>query len=430
MNAGPPADAGGPATMENGSRIAVLSMRTVAILAGLLLFLVGTTVGVVLTGHLRARAESGAVGAVAGTPAAAGEMGGTARPAVEPPRAAASQSALVSLPDFAGVAESSIRAVANISSRQVVRQRSPFSNDAFFRYFFGDSGGFSGYRERPSLGSGVIVDPDGRILTNAHVVGRQTAGITVTLPDNREFEATLVGRDEMTDIALLQIDASSLPTLPWGDSGSLRIAEWVLAIGNPFQLNQTVTLGIVSAVGRDNLGVARYEDFIQTDAAINPGNSGGALINASGELVGINTAIFSDSGGSQGVGFAVPSNLARRVMRDLIDHGEVRRGSFGYVDVRRLTPQLARELDAEGATGVVVWRIHQASEAARAGMQPGDIITAFDGLPIEDAAEYARLLSDAEIGNAVTLDVLRGGERLTFDVQVSLARQRQQQRQR
>lgn len=323
------------------------------------------------------------------------------------------------------MAETSVQAVANISSRQVVRQRSLFANDAFFRYFFGDSGGFSGYRERPSLGSGVIVDPGGRILTNAHVVGRQTAGITVTLPDNREFEATLVGRDETTDIALLQIEASGLPTLPWGDSAALRVAEWVLAIGNPFQLNQTVTLGIVSAVGRDNLGVARYEDFIQTDAAINPGNSGGALINVRGELIGINTAIFSDSGGSQGVGFAVPSNLARRVMRDLIDHGEVRRGSFGYVDVRRLTPQLARELDAEGATGVVVWRIHQASEAARAGLQPGDIITAFGGVSIEDGADYARMLSDAAIGSTVTLDILRGGERLTFEVQVSRARPRQ-----
>ena len=399
-------------------------MRNGAILGGLLLFLAGTAAGVVLTGHLRTQAESGAA-PVAATAAA---IGAAARAPVEPPRAAASRGARGALPDFAGVAESSIPAVANISSRQVVRQRSLFSNDAFFRYFFGDSGGFSGYRERPSLGSGVIVDPDGRILTNAHVVGRQTAGITVTLPDNREFEATLVGRDEMTDIALLQIEAAGLPTLPWGDSGTLRVAEWVLAIGNPFQLNQTVTLGIVSAVGRDNLGVARYEDFIQTDAAINPGNSGGALINARGELVGINTAIFSDSGGSQGVGFAVPSNLARRVMRDLIDHGEVRRGSFGYVDVRRLTPQLARELGAEGATGVVVWRIHQASEAASAGLQPGDIITAFDGTPIEDGSDYARMLSDAEIGSTVTLDVLRGGDRLTFDVQVSLARPRQRQR--
>ena len=404
-------------------------MRTATILAGSLLFLAGTVAGVVLTGRLLTRDAGGPVPATGD--AVPLETPVAAAPAPVPPAAPPARAAVpgggASLPDFTGVADDSIRAVANISSRQVVRQRSLFSSDPFFRYFFGDSRGFSGYRERPSLGSGVIVDPEGRILTNAHVVGRQTAGITVTLPDNREFEATLVGRDEMTDIALLQIDASGLPTLPWGDSSTLRVAEWVLAVGNPFQLNQTVTLGIVSAVGRDNLGVARYEDFIQTDAAINPGNSGGALVNARGELVGINTAIFSDSGGSQGVGFAVPSNLARRVMRDLVDHGEVRRGSFGYVDVRRLTPQLARELGAEGAEGVVVWRIHQASDAARAGLQPGDIITALDGRPIEDGADYARMLSDAEIGSTVTLDVLRGGERLTFDVQVSPARPQQNQ---
>ena len=405
-------------------------MRTGTILAGSLLFLAGTVAGVVLTGRLLTR-DAGGPPPAAGGDAVPLETPVAAAPAPVPPAAPAPKATVPggggSLPDFTGVAEDSIRAVANISSRQVVRQRSLFSGDPFFRYFFGNSRGFSGYRERPSLGSGVIVDPAGRILTNAHVVGRQTAGITVTLPDNREFEATLVGRDEMTDIALLQIDASGLPTLPWGDSSTLRVAEWVLAVGNPFQLNQTVTLGIVSAVGRDNLGVARYEDFIQTDAAINPGNSGGALVNARGALVGINTAIFSDSGGSQGVGFAVPSNLARRVMRDLADHGEVRRGSFGYVDVRRLTPQLARELGAEGAEGVVVWRIHQASDAARAGLQPGDIITALDGRPIEDGADYARMLSDAEIGSTVTLDVLRGGERLTFDVQVSPARPQQNQ---
>ena len=414
--------------MEIGSRTALFPMRTGTILAGSLLFLAGTVAGIVLTGRLLTREDSGpAPAAVVDTVPLETPLAAAPAPVAPAARAGVSGSA-VSLPDFTGVADDSIRVVANISSRQVVRQRSLFSSDPFFRYFFGDSRGFSGYRERPSLGSGVIVDPDGRILTNAHVVGRQTAGITVTLPDNREFEATLVGRDEMTDIALLQIDASGLPTLPWGDSTTLRVAEWVLAIGNPFQLNQTVTLGIVSAVGRDNLGVARYEDFIQTDAAINPGNSGGALVNSRGELVGINTAIFSGSGGSQGVGFAVPSNLARRVMRDLVDHGEVRRGSFGYIDVRRLSPQLARELGADGATGVVVWRIHQASEAARAGLQPGDIITALDGQPVEDASDYARMLSDAEIGSTVTLDVLRGGESLTFDVQVSLARQGQDRR--
>ena len=394
-------------------------MRAGAILFGSLLFLAGLSAGIVLTGRLDTRDESEAAPAVLARRTAAAHP---AAPAGPPPGAGARRLG-AALPNFADVAEASIPAVANISSRQVVRRRSPFGDDPFFRYFFGDSRGFSGYRERPSLGSGVIVRPDGYLLTNAHVVGRQTAGITVTLSSDREYEADLVGRDESTDIALLQIDAGDLPTLPWGDSAALRIAEWVLAVGNPFQLNQTVTLGIVSAVGRDNLGVARYEDFIQTDAAINPGNSGGALVNAQGELVGVNTAIFSDSGGSQGVGFAVPSNLARRVMQELVEHGEVRRGSFGYVDVRPLTPRLARELQVPDARGVVVWRIHQASAAARAGIEPGDVIVAFDNVPIEDGADYARLLSDAEIGAAVTLDVIRAGERLTFEVAVSRARE-------
>ena len=394
-------------------------MRQRFIVLSSVLFVSGMTVGGVLTGRFLTQAESEAA-----LPAVVETM-----QRIEPPaRNIQRQSALnkqingSNLPTFADVAESSIPAVVNISSRQVVRQRSLFNNDPFFRYFFGDSRGFSGYRERPSLGSGVIVRSDGYILTNAHVIGRQTAGVTVTLSDNREYEAELIGRDETTDIALLRIGADNLPAMLWGDSKSLRIAEWVLAVGNPFQLNQTVTLGIVSAVGRDNLGVARYEDFIQTDAAINPGNSGGALINARGELVGINTAIFSDSGGSQGIGFAVPSNLARRVMNELIEYGEVRRGSFGYVDVRTLNPKLAQELGAPTARGVVVWRIHQKSAAAQAGLEPGDIIVAFDGSPLEDGSDYSRLLSDAEIGSSVTLKVIRDGQHLDFMVLVSQAR--------
>lgn len=403
-------------------------MRTGVVLLSSLLFLSGLTVGFVLTGQLRTPAERG-VAAAALTESAPSSPPGPASPRPlaqgRVPRAFPDPTSAAALPNFADVAEDSIRAVANISSRQVVRQRSLFPDDRFFRYFFGDAGGISDYRERPSLGSGVIVRADGYIVTNAHVVGRHTAGITVTLSDNREFEAKLIGRDESTDIALLRIDADDLPTVRWGDSASLRIAEWVLAVGNPFQLNQTVTLGIVSAVGRDNLGVARYEDFIQTDAAINPGNSGGALINAKGELVGINTAIFSDSGGSQGVGFAVPSNLAQRVMSSLIEYGEVRRGSFGYVDVRTLTPQLARELGAPDVRGVVCWRIHQGSAAAQAGLEPGDIVVAFDDTPIEDGSDYARLLSDAEIGTTVKLSIVRGGNRRDLEVVVSQARQQQ-----
>ena len=305
-----------------------------------------------------------------------------------------------------------------------MQRRTGFANDPFFRYFFGDRPGLSGYQERQSLGSGVIVRNDGYVLTNAHVIGVQTAGVTVTLADNREYQAEVVGRDASTDIALLKIETENLPIVPLGDSSSLRIAEWVLAVGNPFQLNQTVTLGIVSAVGRDNLGVARYEDFIQTDAAINPGNSGGALVNSRGELVGINTAIFSESGGYQGVGFAVPSNLAKRVMEELIEFGEVRRGSFGYVDVRQMSPRLARELGAPDTRGLVVWQIHQDSAAARVGIEPGDVIVAFNGQPVNDPAAYVRLLSDAPIGSTVTLEIIRAGEQRSFEVPVLQARPR------
>ena len=332
---------------------------------------------------------------------------------------------LADLPSFSDIAEQTVKAVTNISARQVIRQRSPFDSDPFFRYFFGDSPSMSGYRERPSLGSGVIVDPTGYILTNAHVVGRNSRGVTVTLADEREYEASVVGRDESTDIALLKIEASALPTVPWGDSSNLRIAQWVLAVGNPFQLSQTVTLGIVSAVGRDNLGVARYEDFIQTDAAINPGNSGGALINARGELVGINTAIYSDSGGYQGVGFAVPSNLARRVMVELSDYGEVRRGSLGWVDVRPLTTQLAREVDAPDTRGVVVWQIHGQSAAATAGLEPGDVIRSIDGQPVDDVAAFGRLVSDAEVDSTVTVGLLRYGRPIELRVIVERARPQQ-----
>ncbi|MEE3203012.1 MAG: trypsin-like peptidase domain-containing protein, partial [Acidobacteriota bacterium] len=348
------------------------------------------------------------------------------REPIEPKNLEQPANLLADLPNFSDIAEQTVKAVTNISSRQVVRQRSPFDNDPFFRYFFGDSPGMSGYRERPSLGSGVIVAGNGYILTNAHVVGRNSRGVTVTLADEREYEAVVVGRDESTDIALLKIEASELPTVPWGDSSTLRIAQWVLAVGNPFQLSQTVTLGIVSAVGRDNLGVASYEDFIQTDAAINPGNSGGALINASGELVGINTAIYSDSGGYQGVGFAVPSNLARRVMEELSEYGEVRRGSLGWVDVRPLTPQLAREVDAPDTRGVVVWQIHGQSAAANAGVEPGDVIRSIDGQPIDDVAAFGRLISDAEVDSTVTLGLLRYGR--PIELRLIVERERLQQR--
>ena len=397
-------------------------MRASSIAIAFLVLTAGIIAGIVLTGSLRTASTSEANSSTefpSNTPV---QQDIISQQPQEPKVSEQSVNLSTDRPNFSDIAERTVKAVTNISSRQVIRQRSPFDNDPFFRYFFGDSPGMSGYREQPSLGSGVIVASDGYILTNAHVVGRNSRGVTVTLADERDYEAVVVGRDESTDIALLKIDANELPTVPWGDSSSLRIAQWVLAIGNPFQLSQTVTLGIVSAVGRDNLGVARYEDFIQTDAAINPGNSGGALINASGELVGINTAIYSDSGGYQGVGFAVPSNLARRVMEELSDYGEVRRGSLGWVDVRPLTPQLAREVDAPDTRGVVVWQIHGQSAAAISGVEPGDVIRSIDGQSVDDVAAFARLISDAEIDSTITLGLLRYGRPIELRIIVERAR--------
>jgi Do/DeqQ family serine protease len=399
--------------------------RTSLITVASLILASGIIAGIVLSGSLRTASTSEATSLTALPATTPVQKGAIPQQSVEPKTLEQPANLLADLPSFSDIAEQTVKAVTNISSRQVVRQRSPFDNDPFFRYFFGDSPGMSGYREQPSLGSGVIVDPNGYILTNAHVVGRNSRGITVTLADKQEYEAAVVGRDESTDIALLKIEASELPVVPWGDSSTLRIAQWVIAIGNPFQLSQTVTLGIVSAVGRDNLGVARYEDFIQTDAAINPGNSGGALINASGELVGINTAIYSDSGGYQGIGFAVPSNLARRVMQELSDYGEVHRGSLGWVDVRPLTPQLAREVDAPDSSGVVVWQIHGQSAAANAGVEPGDVIRSIDGQPVDDVAAFGRLISDAEVDSTVTLGLLRYGRPIELRVIVERARPQQ-----
>src|SRR5216110_1644952 len=231
-------------------------------------------------------------------------------------------------------------------------------------------------RRSLSLGSGVIISRDGYVVTNNHVVGDNVREITIALPDKREIKGKVIGADPATDIALLKIGVSGLPVVPWGDSTQLRVGEWVLAIGSPFQLSQTVTAGIVSATGRANMGFADYEDFIQTDAAINPGNSGGALINSRGELVGINTGIYSESGGYQGIGFAVPSNLARRIVDDLMKYGEVRRGSVGYVAVEKLTPELAREVGAPNTSGALVARMSRDAEAFDAGIRPGDVVVA------------------------------------------------------
>jgi serine protease Do len=324
------------------------------------------------------------------------------------------------MPDFSKIAGQAVRGVANISSMQVVRtSNSPFGSDPFFRYFFDDERAF-GSRDRRSLslGSGVIISPDGYVVTNSHVVGDNVREITIALPDKREISGRVIGTDPATDIALLKIDVKGAVVLPWGDSGGLKVGEWVLAIGSPFQLSQTVTAGIVSATGRTNVGFADYEDFIQTDAAINPGNSGGALINSRGELVGINTGIFSESGGYQGIGFAVPSNLARRVVGDLMKYGEVRRGSVGFLRVERLTDQLAEQFGAPDTHGAVVWRMRRDSESYQAGLRPGDVIVEFNRQAVEDPSQFFRLVADARVGSTASIRVLRDGRPMDFKLPI------------
>jgi serine protease Do len=384
------------------------TMRRAVSLA--LLLVVAFFASLVLTGRMRDAAEADAQQTPAAPPAA--------------PQAVAAAGAPTTLVDFSRIAERTVPAVVNISSQQIVRRRyvDPFGA------IFGVPDAVYRSREN-SLGSGVIVSDDGYILTNNHVVEGDSStrrrvtieqlDVTVALSDKRELRARVVGADPATDLALLKVDARNLPTLPWGDSSRLKVAEWVLAIGNPYQLNQTVTLGIVSAVGRTNLGVTSYEDFVQTDAAINPGNSGGALVNARGELVGINTVIFSQSGGYQGIGFAVSSNLARRVFNDLREHGEVRRGEMvGVEEVVLLTTQMAEAVGAPDTRGALVNGMYRNSPAFRAGLRPGDVIVSFNGAPVSDPGHLSRLVSDAQIGSTARVGIIREGRRL--DVQVPI----------
>jgi serine protease Do len=390
-----------------------------------LFVLAGFVGGLVLTGRIRSASESRA--AITAPPEPAGSPR-ESTPA-SPERGAETGATFPpGGPDFTTVAARAVKGVANISSLQVTRApNSPFANDPFFRYFFGDQDDLFGSRDRRSLslGSGVIISPDGYIVTNNHVVGEHVREITVALPNKREVRGRVIGTDQATDIALLRIDVGGLGVVPWGDSSQLKVGEWVLAIGSPFQLNQTVTAGIVSATGRANVGFADYEDFIQTDAAINPGNSGGALINARGELVGINTGIFSQSGGYQGIGFAVPSNLAHRIVNELMKYGEVRRGSIGRLKIEPLTEQLANEVGAPNTKGALVAQMWRNSEAFDAGLRPGDVIVAFNGQPVEDASQLSRMVADAKVGSTATLRVLRNGR--PFEVRlpiVSTSRQR------
>jgi|SRR5579863_2561243 len=317
-------------------------------------------------------------------------------------------------------------AVVNISTTRMVKGdegASPFFDDPFFRRFFGDESRRPGVppreRKEQSLGSGVIVDPRGYIITNNHVVSKADE-INVLMGDRREFKGKLVGSDPKSDIAVVKVEAKDLPTIPWADSTHLQVGEYVLAIGNSFGLNQTVTMGIVSAVGRANVGIADYEDFIQTDAAINPGNSGGALVNIRGELIGINTAIFTRSGGYMGIGFAVPSNMARSVMDSLIKTGKVVRGWLG-ISIQEVTPKLAKEFGLPEAKGALVGEVLPKSPAERAGLKRGDILLEVNGKPIENTGQLRNLVADIPVGHKVKIKFFR--DQKTQEIEATIEEQ-------
>jgi Do/DeqQ family serine protease len=313
---------------------------------------------------------------------------------------------------YAAAVERAAPAVVNVNTAKVIRERrTPFFDD--FRRFFG---GELQPRERiqNSLGSGVIISDKGYILTNNHVI-RGADAIQVGLRDGRTAEAAVVGTDPDTDIAVLRIKLKKLPVINLGDSGRLQVGDVVLAIGNPFGVGQTVTMGIVSATGRSRLGINMFENFIQTDAAINPGNSGGALVDARGRLVGINTAIFSSTGGSLGIGFAIPTSMAQAVFEDIVEHGRALRGWLG-VSAQAVTPEIADALDLPKVAGVVVVGVLRGGPADRAGLKPGDVILAIDGQRITEPRDALLSIASRRPGAKVHLTVLRDNKENVLSV--------------
>ena len=284
-----------------------------------------------------------------------------------------------------------------------------------FEEFFKNFGDDNRQRRASSLGSGFIIDAEGIVVTNFHVI-ENAEEITVTLADETSFTAKVLGQDQKTDIAVLKIDPgdTDLTAVPFGDSDSLRVGDWVLAIGNPFGLGGTVTAGIVSARGRD-IGNGPYDDFIQTDASINRGNSGGPLFNTDGEVIGINTAIFSQSGGSVGIGFAISSNLAKRVTKQLVEFGTTRRGWLG-VFIQEVTPDIADTLGLSQSAGALVSSVNENSPADIAGLEPGDVILSFDGKVIDRMRDLPRIVAETDIGATVEVEIFRGGQRSTVEV--------------
>ncbi|MDO8696525.1 MAG: 2-alkenal reductase [Pseudomonadales bacterium RIFCSPLOWO2_12_59_9] len=319
---------------------------------------------------------------------------------------------------YADAVSNAAPAVANLyTTKMVNKPASALTDDPQFQRFHGDDLPKQ-RRMESSLGSAVIMSPEGYLLTNNHVtVGADQ--IVVALKDGRETVARVIGSDPETDLAVLKIDLPDLPAITLGYSNKIQIGDVALAIGNPFGVGQTVTMGIISATGRNQLGLNTYEDFIQTDAAINPGNSGGALVDALGNLVGINTAIFSKSGGSQGIGFAIPTKLALEVMNAIIEHGRVIRGWLG-IEVQPLTPELAESFGLEGRPGIVVAAVYRDSPAAHAGLQPGDIIFSIDGEPAGDGRKSMNLVAQAKPGDKVSIQLLRNGQALELITEIGV----------
>lgn len=328
------------------------------------------------------------------------------------------------LPSLADMVEQVTPAVVNISTRSKVSiSQNPLFNDPFFRRFFDIPN--QPQQSRPqSLGSGVVIDADkGYIITNHHVVGRADE-ITITLRDGRELQAKLLGSDPEADVALLQVPAKDLTSIKLADSNALRVGDFVVAIGNPFGLGQTVTSGIVSALGRSGLGIEGYEDFIQTDASINPGNSGGALVNLNGELVGMNTAIIAPggSGGNVGIGFAIPINMVQQIISQLVEHGEVQRGVLGVL-TQDLTVDLAQAFNLKKRKGAVISKVLPDSAAALAGLKVGDVVVEVNGRKIKNSMDMRNAIGLVRIGQNLKIRLLRNGEAMTLEAKIQQPKQ-------
>ena len=328
-------------------------------------------------------------------------------------------------PDFTYAAENAVEAVVYVEVT-VQRRQQYQSIDPFFRFFFGDEYAFPQQREQKGSGSGVIIRPDGYIVTNNHVIDGASK-ISVTLNDNQQYDATVVGTDPATDVAIIKVDATGLPTIPMGNSDNLRLGEWVLAIGSPLgaQLRSTITAGIVSAKGRsmpDYSGEFKIESFIQTDAAVNPGNSGGALVNKKGELVGINTAIVSQTGSYTGYSFAVPVNIVKRVVEDLIDFGSVKRAVLG-ITMGSVDKKIADEMKLSAVSGVYINEVLKGSAAEKAGLKKNDVIVAIDGQKVTDASSVQAKVSSYHPGDKAQISFIREGKEQTVTVEFQAAAQ-------